>query len=306
MTRRALMALASSVALAACAVPPPELRQQFTVRQVPYTPDSGSIAIRCGQVVDGVSNLPHGEMLVVIRDGRITSMEQGSGRGSAAESRVPVLDLRDYTCLPGLIDMHTHLTDRPEDTADLTVYFSRPPDETLLQGKENAAATLSAGFTSVRNVGTYVLGADTELRDFINSGKAAGPRMQVSGPYLTIAQGGGDLYVPGFKEPTDNARFHAGVAHGPEEFHARAESILAGGTDLLKVIASGAVLAYGGVPGAPEMTQDEIAAVVSVAHAENKKVPTRMAPSRFAWPSPPASTPWNMPRIWTTPASRRP
>ena len=162
-------------ALAACAMPPPQLRQQFAVRDVPYTPDSGTLAIRCGQLIDGATNSPHGASLVLIRDGRIKSIELGSGRGSAAATMVPVLDLSEYTCLPGLIDMHTHLTDRPEDTADLRVYFSRKVDETLRQGTENAAATLSAGFTSVRNVGTYVLGADTELRDYINRGSAAGP-----------------------------------------------------------------------------------------------------------------------------------
>jgi imidazolonepropionase-like amidohydrolase len=131
---------------------------------------------------------------------------------------------------------------------------------------------LLSGFTSARNVGTYVSGADFALRDAINTGKAAGPRIQASGPYLTIPQGGGDLYVPDFKEPADNERFHAGVARGPEQFRERAEILLAGGADLLKVIASGAVLAFGGVPGAPEMTQEEIAAVVAVAHAAGKKV----------------------------------
>ncbi len=262
----------SSLTLAACAMPPPELRAEFAVRQVPFTPDSGSIAIQCGQLIDGHSNIAHGAMMVVIRDGRIKSIVPGSGRGSAAATQVPVLDLQDYTCLPGLIDMHTHLTDRPEDTADLGVYFSRSAEETERQGEENAAATLLAGFTSVRNVGTYVLGTDMRLRDTIDKGKALGPRMQVSGPYLTVPHGGGDLYIPDFKEPTDNARFHAGVASGPEEFHARAEGILASGADLLKVIASGAVLAYGGVPGAPEMSAAEISAVVEVAHAQGKKV----------------------------------
>ncbi len=255
-----------------CAMPPPQLRQQFAVRDVPYTPDSGTLAIRCGQLIDGARNLPRGESLVLIRDGRIKRIELGSGRGSAAATMVPVLDLSEYTCLPGLIDMHTHLTDRPEDTADLRVYFSRKVDETLRQGTENAAATLSAGFTSVRNVGTYVLGADTELRDYINRGSAAGPRMLVSGPYLTIPHGGGDLYVPDFVEPDDNSMFHAGVARGPQQFRERAEILLASGSDLLKVIASGAVLAYGGVPGAPEMSREEIAAVVELAHAEGKKV----------------------------------
>ena len=258
--------------LVGCAMPPPERSQQFAVREVPYTPDSGTIAVHCGQLIDGASNLSHGESLVLIRDGRIKRIELGSGRGSGATTMVPVLDLSEYTCLPGLIDMHTHLTDRPEDTADLRVYFSRSAEDTLHQGVENAWATLLAGFTSVRNVGTYVLNADTDLRDYINRGSAAGPRMLVSGPYLTIAHGGGDLYVPDFVEPGDNARFHAGVARGAQQFHERAEVILASGADLLKVIASGAVLAHGGVPGAPEMTREEIAAVVQTAHSDGKKV----------------------------------
>jgi imidazolonepropionase-like amidohydrolase len=124
----------------------------------------------------------------------------------------------------------------------------------------------------MRNVGTYVLGVDTALRGAINAGQAVGPRLQVSGPYLTIPQGGGDLHVPGFKEPADNARFHAGVARGPEQFRERARFLVANGSDVLKVIASGAVLAFGGVPGAPEMTQEEITAVVEVAHAAGRKV----------------------------------
>jgi imidazolonepropionase-like amidohydrolase len=267
-----VLTFGAAVLLTGCAMAPPELRQQFAVRDIPYTPDSGTLAVHCGQLIDGTSNLPHGESLVLIRDGRIKRIELGSGRGSAAATMVPVLDLGEYTCLPGLIDMHTHLTDRPEDTADLRAYFSRSAEDTLHQGVENAWATLLAGFTSVRNVGTYVQNADTDLRDYINRGSAAGPRMLVSGPYLTIPHGGGDLYVPDFEEPEDNARFHAGVARGPQQFRERAEVLLASGVDLLKVIASGAVLAYGGVPGAPEMTREEIAAVVQLAHADGKKV----------------------------------
>jgi imidazolonepropionase-like amidohydrolase len=96
--------------------------------------------------------------------------------------------------------------------------------------------------------------------------------MQVSGPYLTIPQGGGDLYIPNFKEPPGSERFHAGVARGPDQFREKAEFLLDNGADLLKVIASGAVLAFGGVPGSPEMTKDEIQAVVDIAHAVGKKV----------------------------------
>jgi imidazolonepropionase-like amidohydrolase len=256
--------------LGACAYTP--ATQKLDVRQVPFTPDSGTLALRCGKLIDGISEQPMRDALVLIRDGKIKSIKEGASRNDAMSTHVPVLDLTSYTCLPGLIDMHTHLTDRPEDTADLTVYFSRPEEETLRLSKENASATLLAGFTSVRNVGTYALGSDTALRDVINSGKAAGPRMQASGPYLTIPHGGGDLYIPDFKEPPGSEKFHAGVARGPDQFRERAEFLLDNGSDVLKVIASGAVLAFGGVPGEPEMTQDEIQAVVDIAHAVGKKV----------------------------------
>jgi imidazolonepropionase-like amidohydrolase len=209
---------------------------------------------------------------VVIRDGRVKSVKADASRGDAAAPHVPVLNLSEYTCLPGLIDMHTHLTDRPEDTEKLEIYFTRTDEETLRQSLENASATLLAGFTSARNVGTYVQGADFALRDTVDEGRAAGPRIQASGPYLTIPHGGGDLYIPNYTEPGDNARFHAGVARGAAQFREKAEMLLASGADLLKVIASGAVLAFDSEPGAPEMTQDEIAAVVQVAHAQGKKV----------------------------------
>jgi imidazolonepropionase-like amidohydrolase len=269
--RRCFYLLACAM-LSACAYTPPTRTDRVDIRHVPFTPDSGSIAIRCGKLIDGVADTALDNVLVVIRDGRIMDLIPGASRGDATSTYIPVLDLSGYTCLPGLIDMHTHLTDRPEDTVDLTVYFSRPPEETLRLSMENAAATLLAGFTSVRNVGTYVLGADTALRDQINEGKAVGPRMQASGPYLTIPKGGGDLYIPDFKEPADNARFHSGVANDPESFRDRAEFLVDSGSDVLKVIASGAVLAFGGVPAQPEMTQEDIAAVVDIAHAVGKKV----------------------------------
>ena len=267
-----LATLAACLALAACMYTPPPAGSNIAVRQVPHTPDSGTLALRCGLLIDGVRSMAAIDALVVIRDGRIKSVRANASSGDLKAAMVPVLDLSDYTCLPGLIDMHTHLTDRPEDTADLRVYFTRQLDETMRQSRENAEATVMAGFTTARNVGTYVAGTDVMLRDSINRGETFGPRMQVSGAYLTIPHGGGDLYVPDYKEPEENSQFHFGVARGAAEFRERSEILLATGSDLLKVIASGAVLAYGGVPGAPEMTREELDAVVQVAHAAKKKV----------------------------------
>ena len=239
-----------------------------TVGAAPLQPDSGSLAVHCGTLIDGLGDASHRNVTVVIRDGHVESLLPG--RHPAAG--LPFLELTGYTCLPGLIDMHTHITDGPGDTADLKVYFNRSHEEQQKISAEGAALTLAAGFTSARNLGTYIAWSDRELRDAINAGKLIGPRMQVVGYYLTIPGGGGDLLVPGVEEKDVPAIVRAGVARGPEEFRRKAQAAIDGGADLLKIIASGAVLAYGGVPGSPEMTPDEIAAVVQVAHAAGRKV----------------------------------
>ncbi|WP_331610149.1 amidohydrolase family protein [Povalibacter sp.] len=237
-----------------------------TLAAAPYKP--GSLSIECGTLIDGIGDEPRREVTVVIRDGRIAAVNAGYDRPADLAS----LDLRAYTCLPGLIEMHDHITETFSDSTDMSIYLRRNDDEQWLLSRSQAEATLLAGFTTVRNVGAYHAWTDRELRDAINHGNVAGPRLQVCGYYLTIANGGGDLIVPNLSREQIPARFHAGVAKGPEEFRRKAQIAIDGGADLLKVIASGAVLAYGGVPGEREMTPEEIRAVVEVAHAAGKKV----------------------------------
>ncbi len=259
------------LALAACANPPRSSEPASTAQlsHAPFAADTGSIAVHCATLIDGVSAQPSHDVTVIIRNGHIASLASGSEH----PKDIPWLDLPGHTCLPGLIDMHTHLTDLPTDTADLRVYLTRTDAEAARISAANAEATLQAGFTSVRNVGAYIGWSDRALRDVINRGEVAGPRMQVVGFYLTIPGGGGDLLgIPGVPEGDIPARTRMGVSRGPEEFARHAQLAIDGGADLLKVIASGAVLAYGGVPAAPEMTPEEIAAVVKVAHAAGKKV----------------------------------
>ena len=241
------------------------------VAATPYAPDSGTLIVLCGQLIDGLAPELRGPSTVRIENGRIVAVEAGTRQGTGAFAG-PVLDLAESTCLPGLVDMHTHLTDRPGDTADLSVYYRRSREDQAPIALENARATLLAGFTTARDVGTYIAWADRDLRDAIDAGRALGPRMQVAGFYLTVPGGGGDLVIPGHPESEIPAQLRMGVARGPETFRQKAELAVAGGADFIKVIASGAVLAYGGVPGEPEMTPEEIAAVVQVAHARGLKV----------------------------------
>lgn len=226
------------------------------------------LAIRCGNLVDGLADEPLGARLIVIRNERIESIE---ARAEVPEGAT-LLDLSDYTCLPGLIDTHTHIALSHDDSSDLTVYYRRPKSETLAITLDNANTTLQAGFTTIRNVGDYFPEAIIEVRDRIRRGQAPGPRIQTAGSYLTIPGGGGDLVVPGHDESEIPASVRIGVARGPEQFAAATQQVLDNGADMIKIIASGAVFAFGGVPGSPEMTPEEIAAVVEVAHANGVKV----------------------------------
>ena len=179
------------------------------------------------------------------------------------------LDLSDYFCLPGLIDMHTHISEKT--SSDLSEFLTRSQEEQLVEARENAQTTLEVGFTSIRDVGVYIAWTDKRLRDEINQGLTPGPRMQISGYYLTIPGGGGDIDIPDYKGKVPE-HIRQGVTRGEDQFRQRAQKAVNGGADLLKMIASGAVLAYGSTPGSPEMNPDEIQAVVNVGQEAGVRV----------------------------------
>ena len=179
------------------------------------------------------------------------------------------LDLSDQFCLPGLIDMHTHISE--DVSVDLIEVYTISQEEQLRIGRENARITLMAGFTTVRDVGVYIAWTDKKLRDEIDAKMTPGPRMKVAGYYLTIPGGGGEVAVPGYEgEVPDHIR--AGVARGADAFREKAKRAIQGGADHIKLIASGAVLAYGSLPGSPEMTPEEISAVVEEAEKTGIRV----------------------------------
>lgn len=264
-TSKSLYYLPLFLFLTACESRPPSI----ALAQVPFEPDSGSMTIRCGTLIDGLADESLQDRLIIIRDGRFDSIIADD---ASAPAELPFLDLSDYTCLPGLINTHVHLAETPEDSSDLAIYYRRSPQETDDLTQRMAQVTLLTGFTTVRNVGDYLPRAIYDIRDRIRAGEVAGPRIQTAGPFLTIPGGGGDLVIPGHDESEIPAAIRTGLASTPEEFATVARAAVAGGADFLKVIASGAVFAFGGVPGAPEMNQDDIAAVVEVAREAGIKV----------------------------------
>jgi imidazolonepropionase-like amidohydrolase len=251
-----ILTMAMTGMLSACSEP--DMSQEI-VSSVPYKADSGDLLVKCGTIIDGQSDKAQKGISVLIQDGKILSV--------AADVKAPrstaVIDLSDYTCMPGFIDMHTHIME--DDYTPALDYYIHTVEHTMAKGREFTHATLMAGFTSVRNLGVYYGGTSILMRDEINRGDAIGPRMQVASIYLTIPGGGGDIVIPGVPEDSIPSHLRQGVARGPDEFRVKAQAAVDSGAGVLKIIASGAVLAYGGVPGAPEMTPEEISAVVDVA-----------------------------------------
>ncbi len=181
-----------------------------------------------------------------------------------------IVDWSAYAVSPGFIDLHTHLADTGT-SSDVALPLKTSPAQTALIGARNAKLTLEAGFTTVRDVGTYRGLTDVALRDAINAGWVPGPRMSVAGAYLTKPGGGGELngVVPNAKLPAD---MRLGVVRSVKEMEKRANFLFDNGADFLKLIATGAVLAIGTEPGEIELSEAQIKAAVKVAKARGSYV----------------------------------
>jgi imidazolonepropionase-like amidohydrolase len=185
-----------------------------------------------------------------------------------------VTDWSAYTVLPGLIDMHTHMVDT-EQSSNVAEPLLHSAAEIALLGAKHAKQTLHAGFTSVRDVGTFRAFGDVAVRDAIEAGWIEGPRMVVAGAYLTVPGGGGEVtgLAPDVTVPSN---MRVGVVSGPAEMTVKARYLFQHRVDFLKLIATGAVLAAGTEPGAPELTEDEVRAAVEEAR-RNKSYATAHA-----------------------------
>jgi imidazolonepropionase-like amidohydrolase len=219
------------------------------------------VAVKAAHLIDGKTDRVLSPAVVLIEDGRIVQM----GTALAIPAGTTVFDLGQATLLPGLIDVHVHLTGVPENSGYKGLGVSLPRE--ALYGASNALKTLQAGFTSARNVGASGY-SDVALREAIDAGELPGPRLLVSGPPLGITGGHCDenLLPPKFHYREE------GVADGPWEARTKAREVIKYGADLIKVCASGGVLSKGDQPGAPQYTPEELRAIVEEAHRAGRKV----------------------------------
>jgi len=224
-----------------------------------------TVQLRAGHLIDpGTGSITHDRSLT-IADGRIVADDAWAG----PRAGVRLIDWSGKWVLPGLIDMHTHVADGYGQTDDPAEPLKHGPADLALKGAEMARITLQSGFTTVRDVGVYRGLSDVVLRDAIAARQVEGPRMIVSGGYITIPGGGGA--VTGAKSGTViGPEFRIGEARTAAEARERVRVIINGGADFIKLIATGAVLAIGSEPGALELTPEILKAACDEAKSLGK------------------------------------
>jgi imidazolonepropionase-like amidohydrolase len=222
------------------------------------------VVVVAGRLFDAkAAKLVAGPHAIVIEGDRIMSVGPAAGvQPVAGETRI---DLSAATVLPGLIDVHTHLTGSPEQIGYQALAISVP--RRALFGAKNARLTLEAGFTTVRDLGASGY-SDVALREAIDAGDVPGPRMQASGPALGMTGGHCDNTLL----PFEYHRTAEGVADGVEGVQQRLREVVKYGADVIKFCATGGVLSKGDDPKASQYTPEEIRALIADAHRLGRRV----------------------------------
>ena len=216
------------------------------------------VYLHAGQVLDVKTGSYQSDVLISIENGLIKSIDQAAEKSKQHEW----VDLTAYTLLPGLMDVHTHLTDNTYMGSEFD-HWALPAASFGIVGVENAKKTLEAGFTTVRDVsGPYY--ADVALRDAINAGWIPGPTMYVSGQMITMTGGHGDWgnWMAAEHQVETSAEV---VADGVDEVRKAVRKHILHGVDLIKLSATGGFYTSGSMPGAATYSQAEIQAAVDEA-----------------------------------------
>jgi len=223
-----------------------------------------TIVLEAARLIDGRGGPPLAPAMVRVEGERVVEV----GRQVAVPPGARVLHLGEATLLPGLIDLHTHLTDRFGVHWEQAL-VTTTPGQAALWGAANARTTLMAGFTTCRDMGPTWPYVDVDLRNVIDAGGVPGPRLLVAGNYVSSTGGAGDarqfsIYV--------DVPIVRNLADGPDEVTKAVRTNLKNGADFIKILATGAVLSKGISPGAQQYSDAEIQAAVTEARRWGRPV----------------------------------
>jgi imidazolonepropionase-like amidohydrolase len=222
------------------------------------------IAVKAGRLIDGRGGEPVGPVTVVVEGDRI----QAAGRDVPVPQGAILIDLGSASLLPGLIDLHTHLTDRADVHWEEGLVKTTPPDAAL-HGARNASITLLAGFTTCRDMGPTWPYVDVALRNAIDAGVVPGPRMMVAGAYVSSTGGAGDARQ---FSPYVDVPIVRNLADGPDAIVQAVRTHFKYGADFIKILVTGAVLSKGIAPTAQQYSDEEIRAAVEEAARWGRQV----------------------------------
>jgi len=226
-------------------------------------------AIRAGTLIDGSGGPPTTNAVILVQGGRITAV----GTNVQVPAGATVIDLSGETVLPGFIDAHVHLAFRTIGDGDWQhAGLTEMPSQLALLGAAHAQQTLEAGFTTVRVVGTGNFG-DVALRNAINAGWIAGPRIVAAGISFGIRGGhcdGTNGLRPGALGQEGGVE--VGVADGVEEVRNAVRYAVKYGADVIKICATGGVLSLTDSAGVQQYTEEEMRAIVETATQLDRRV----------------------------------
>ncbi|MCU1283914.1 MAG: Pro-Hyp dipeptidase [Acidobacteriales bacterium] len=242
-----------------CAYNPPAMKKLlFLLLALTTFATAQRTVIHAAKLFDAKSGKTLSNQDIVIEGDKIVSV----GPAAKAAPGDKVINLPNV--LPGLIDVHTHITGDPKfGYEELSV--STPAE--ALTGAKNAKITIEAGFTTIRNLGAGAY-TDIALRDAINNGDLPGPRIIASGPPLGITGGHCDNNLLPFE-------YHVkadGVADGIQGVQQKVREVIKYGADVIKICATGGVLSKGDDPKASQYSLEEMKAIVADAHRLGRKV----------------------------------